>query len=189
MLHLKAQLLALACTLGAAVACSQSNAKSTSASSTDSNAASTADASDDTAQSTLDCTKVFVSADAVGILNDPAKVGNFPLGHGWCTFETAKAGGSIKISGGSDLSSEMPWDDVTKSRDSLQFAALPGVGDRAVRKASDGTEILAKKGNVYCAVELLGIGQAGTESDFTKARGEELAKRLGALCNKYFAAK
>src|SRR5450432_57167 len=193
MLHLKAQLLALACTLGAAVACSQSSAKSASASAPDSSAASAADASDDASddapQSTLDCTKVFVSADAVGILNDAAKVSNFPIGHGWCTFETAKAGGSIKISGGSDGSSELPWDDVTKSRDSVQFTALPGVGDRAVRKASDGTEILAKKGNVYCVVELLGIGQEGTVSDFTKARGEELAKRLGALCNKYFAAK
>jgi len=33
------------------------------------------------------------------------------------------------------------------------------------------------------------MGESSTVSDFTKTRGEELAKRLGALCNKYFAAK
>jgi hypothetical protein len=188
MLHLKAPLLALACTLGAAVACSQSGAKSASAGTSDSSAASAADASDDAPPSTLDCAKVFVSADAVGILNDPAKVSAYPSAPGWCIFETARESGAIKISGGSDFSSEMSWNDVTKSRDSLKYTALPGVGDRAVRKASDGTEILAKKGKVYCAVELPGIGQPDSGKDFTKSRGEELSKKLGALCNKYFAA-
>jgi|GEM_PF-1884202 len=189
MLYLKAQLLALACTLGAAAACSQSNAKSTSASGPDSSAAPAADVSDNEAQSTVDCTKVFVSADAVGILNDPAKVSNYTFRPGSCTFDTAKEGGSIKVYGGSDLTSEMSWNDVTKSRDSVRYVALPGVGERAVRKANDGTELLSKKGSVYCSVVLLGMGESSTVSDFTKTRGEELAKRLGALCNKYFAAK
>ena len=57
MLHLKAPLLALACTLGAAVACSQSSAKSASASGPDSSAAPAADASDNKPQSTVDCTR------------------------------------------------------------------------------------------------------------------------------------
>lgn len=189
MLHFKAQLLALACTLGAVVACSQSSAKSASASTPDSSAASAADASDDAPQSTLDCTKVFVSADAVGILNDPAKVSNYTPRPGSCRFDTAKESGSITVYGGSDMTSEMTWNDVTKSVDSLKYVALPGVGDRAVRKASDGTEIDSKKGKVYCSILLSGIGQYGTNGEFTKSRGEELAKKLGALCNKYFAAK
>jgi hypothetical protein len=58
-----------------------------------------------------------------------------------------------------------------------------------VQLKSNGTEVLAKQGKLYCTVELMGINESGTEGDFTKSRGDELAQKLGALCKKYFAAK
>ena len=185
---LKLELIALACAFGAASACAKSKAESSrNDTSVAAPGADASDASDEDSQAPVDCSKIYTSADAVGILNLPAKVSNDTLWPGSCTFDTANEGGSIKVRPGASI--EMAWDDVTKSRDSVKYAPLAGIGERAVRLASNGTEILAKKGKVYCAVELLGIGQSGTESDFTKTRGEELAKKLGALCGKYFAAK
>lgn len=186
----KLELVVLACALGAASACAKTKAESlkndTSAVAAGADAS---DASDADAQPPVDCSKIYTAADAVGILNLPAKVSNYTIRSGSCSFETANDGGSIKVYAGPDETSEMSWNDVTQSVDSLKYAPLSGVGERAVQLKSKGTEILAKKGKVYCAVELIGIGQSGSESDFTKSRGEELAKKLGALCNKYFAAK
>jgi hypothetical protein len=187
MILMKRELLALACAIGAASACSKSNAAQASGRADTTAASASADDGDGNAQATIACTKVYTAADVAGILNDPATVSEDKLWPGSCSFDTAKYGESIKVRPGSTI--EMSWNDVTQSRDSLRYAPLPGVGERAVRKASDGTEVLAKKGKLYCAIELSGVDQPNTSSDFTKSRGEELAKRLGSLCNKYFAAK
>ncbi len=168
--------LLLACTFGAIAACAPSAAH-----------AQSSKADDDGPP--IDCKKVFAPADAVGILNDPAIVGTYPYRSGSCTFSTAKDGGSIIVYGGPDMTSEMTWNDVTASSDKVKYTALSGVGDQAVRKAKDGAEIESKKGRIYCTVVLPGFAQSGTDKDFTSARGEALAKRLGALCNKYFAMR
>jgi hypothetical protein len=187
MILLKMELLALACAVAASSACSKSNAEPASGRADSTATSASGDDEGGDAQAAVDCTKIYTSGDAVGILNDPAKVSNDKLWPGSCTFDTAKEGGSIAVRAGSTI--EMSWIDVTQSRDSLKYSPLSGVGERAVRKA-DGTEILAKKGKSYCAVELTGMGQSGsgTDSDFTKTRDEELAKKLGQLCSKYFAA-
>jgi hypothetical protein len=182
------ELITLACALAAANACAKSTADS---SKQDTPVAASggdaSDASDDGSPVLVDCGKVFSPGDAVGILNRPANVSDYTMRPGSCTLETANDGGSIRVYG-TDLTAEYSWNDVTKSRDSVKYAPLAGVGERAVWLKSNGTEILAKKGKLYCTVELMGIGQSGSESDFTKSRSEELAKKLGALCNKYFAA-
>ena len=59
---------------------------------------------------------------------------------------------------------------------------LAGVGDKARRRASNGYEIMSVKGGRYCGA------QYSMQSTPPKLSGEELAKGLGALCNKLFAA-
>ena len=53
-------------------------------------------------------------------------------------------------------------------------------------KTTDGSEMLSKKGKIYCSVVVGGLGQT---DDFTSARGVALATKLGALCTKVFAVK
>jgi hypothetical protein len=182
MSRLKAQLMALACVLCVVMAGSKSHPDSASTGSGGSVAASAADPSDTGDVAPLDCNKVFVPGDAAGILTTPAKITNFPNSKRSCWFSTDN-GGSIDVFGDDE---EATWDDVTLSVDRAKYVDLPGVGDRAERKGSDGTVVVSKKGNVYCRVNLEGLN---VRSNYTKTRGEELAKRLGALCNKLFAAK
>lgn len=186
MILLRRELLALACAVVVSSECSKSNAGRASGRADTSSASPSADDADGDAQATIDCAKIYTAGDAAGILHDPATVSDDKLWPGSCSFNTAKDGESIKVRPGFTI--EMSWNDVTQSRDSLKYAPLSGVGERAVRKASDGTEVIAKKGKLFCAVQLSGIDQPTTASDFTKSRGEELAKKLGSLCNKYFAA-
>jgi len=127
---LKLELIALACAFGAASACAKSKAESSrSDTSVASPGADASDASDEDSQAPVDCSKIYTSADAVGILNLPAKVSNDTLWPGSCTFDTANEGGSIKVRPGASI--EMAWDDVTKSRDSVKYAPLAGIGERA----------------------------------------------------------
>jgi hypothetical protein len=179
MLFPKRQWITLACLTFATAACSQS--ASDSATTSGANAVPTSAPADDSATSNaapLDCNKIFTSADAAGILDAPIKLSRNPMSNG-CTFENDRV--AIQVSSGGDFTSEMSWKDVTASPDRANFVDLPGVGDQARRRASNGYEVLSKKGRLYCFA---------SRSSNTTANigGEELAKRLGALCNKVFTA-
>ena len=150
-------------------------------------AVSTSDATDAESEAPLHCSKIFSTGDAAGILNLPGKVSNY-VRPGACIIESADDLGSIIVSAGSGIETEMTWNDVTMSRDRVNYVAILGIGDSAVRLARDGSTIVSKKGKIYCSVQLGGLGQSGYETAFTKSRGEELATKLGALCNKYFSA-
>ena len=99
-----------------------------------------------------------------------------------CALGSVIACSKPRTDSGSDQDSRPVWEVVISSVDRAKDVDQAGAGDRAVRKASDGTEVFSKKGNVYCSVEVLGINRPGNDSDFTKTRGEELSKKLGALC-------
>lgn len=188
MLHPTSRLMALACALCAAIACSKAHTASASTGGADSGAAVASDESDTVDAVPLDCSKVFTPADVAGILKAPAKVTNYTLRTRPCSFDTANEGGSINVYSGSDITNQLTWNDVSKSVNRAKYVPLAGVGDEALRNASDGTEVFARKGSVYCSVVLFGIGQSGTSGDFTATRGEELSKKMGALCSKIFAA-
>lgn len=63
---------------------------------------------------------------------------------------------------------------------------LAGVGDEALYSA-DGTTLIARKGDTSCRVDVVGFDNSDAMDDITKARGEELARKLGVLCDKVFA--
>jgi len=75
--------------------------------------------------------------------------------------------------------------------------AFAGVGDKAVWVDVHDSNIpgmsefdtLAIKGEVICQADLHFKKGAQGDKAITSARGEELAKKLGALCNKSFAAR
>jgi hypothetical protein len=179
MSYLKSPLLALAFACCAAAACSQTASPPASNSGTGSAAASAA-ANDGTADPVkpLDCDKIFTTADVAGILESPVELSRNPVSNG-CNFENERV--AIQIYTGKDFTAEMSWKDVTASADSANFVDLLRVGDQARRRASNGYEVLSRKGNLYCFASR----SSNTE---TSIGAEELAKRLGALCNKVFAA-
>ncbi|OOG56843.1 hypothetical protein B0E48_12215 [Rhodanobacter sp. C03] len=169
-------MLAFACCTTAA--CSQSANHPASNGGTGPVAASAAadDGTSDPVKS-LDCDKLFTTADVAGILESPIELSRNPLSNG-CTFENERV--AIQVWIGKDTTAEMSWNDVTASPDSANFVDLPGVGDQARRRASNGFEVLSRKGKLYC------FASRSSNTD-TNIGAEALAKRLGALCNKVFA--
>jgi hypothetical protein len=170
----------VACSLAVILACSKARAGSQTAS--DSGSAQDGETTASSADSTLDCAKVFAPGDAAGLLTAAAKVTTYTYRSGSCTLETENAG-SVRIYTGTDYTSELTWNDVTKSVHRSKYVALPGVGDEAYRNISDGSEVFARKGALYCTVELFNVKNPATP------HGEELSRKLGALCNKVFAVK
>jgi hypothetical protein len=63
-----------------------------------------------------------------------------------------------------------------------------GLGDTEVH-ARGGTMVVARKGDLVCSVDITGTDNADGMQVITRARDEELAKKLGALCGKVFAAR
>jgi hypothetical protein len=64
---------------------------------------------------------------------------------------------------------------------------LAGVADEALYNP-EGTTLIARKGYTSCRVDVVGYDNANAMDDITKNRGEALARKLGALCNKLFAS-
>jgi hypothetical protein len=185
--NLKFRLLALVCAACAA-ACSKSEAASASSHDAVAATSSAADARSSGAAHAIDCNKVFVPGDVAGILVAPATVStDTQFYKGACMFNTPK-GANINVSVGSDDNAKYYWHDVTATSDSKHYTPMAGVGDSAVWWDAGGATayVYAKKGDKYCRVEL-GI-TGGAEQETASVRGIELAKKLGALCTKAFAA-
>ena len=107
------------------VACKKSHADAASSAGADttSSASHSSDDSDDAKDPPLDCNKVFSPADAAGILSKSATVSAYTPRPRSCRIEVPNGGG-MNIYTGSDFTSEMSWNDVTKSVDSLKYTAL-----------------------------------------------------------------
>ncbi len=184
MSHLIQKMFALACTLCATAACSQAPhaAPTDAASASGTDAVSTIAPAGDHAVSGaagFDCGRVFTPNDAAGILAAPIKMvpDAYPIG---CGFQGPDGSGvSVRI----DSSFEMIWKIVNgRGGDGAKYVDLPGVGDQARRLASNGDEVMSRKGKLYCSADF------SRQSIDANLDGEELARRLGALCNKLFAA-
>ena len=89
------------------------------------------------------------------------------------------------------------YDMMAGNSDGKKGTPYSGVGDKAVwfdvhdSNIPDRNEFntVSLKGDMLCTVELhFKKGPLGDKA-ITPARGEELAKKLGALCNKSFAAR
>lgn len=181
MLRWTKRLAAIACALGAASACT-SRTKADATVSADTASAAVSDGGDTSLAAPLDCNKVFSPADAAGLLKAPVTLTAIDQTSGWCNF-TNEAVSDITVRTGSNEDMEAMWNAATVSSDRVKYVPLPGVGDQAVRKASDGAEVDSRSGKLYCVVSIAGI------DDYKRLSAEELAKRLGALCAKVFAAR
>jgi hypothetical protein len=88
------------------------------------------------------------------------------------------------------------YQNLTSFRDP-KGAPLPGVGDKAMWfdvhdsnvPGMNELDTLSIKGETLCLADLHFRKGAQGDKAITPARGEELAKKLGALCNKSFAAR
>lgn len=181
------RLVALACAACVA-ACAKSEAASSSSHDAGAATSSAADGQNSGGAHGIDCKKVFAPSDVAGILIAPTTVStDTKFYRGACMFDTPK-GANINVSVGSDDNATYYWHDVTATSDSKHYTAMSGVGDSAVWWDASGATafVYAKKGDKYCRVEL-GI-TGGAEQETASVRGIELAKKLGALCTKAFAA-
>jgi hypothetical protein len=68
------------------------------------------------------------------------------------------------------------------------MSPLAGIGDSALQ-GRGGTQIVARKKDLVCSVDITGTDNADGMTAITTDRGEALAKKLGVLCAKVFAAR
>jgi hypothetical protein len=97
-----------------------------------------------------------------------------------CTFKTAGYT-SVQVTSRPSLghASVQEWVDGTVS---LPASPLSGVGDRAMWQA-DMHEVIAEKNNALCDIRVMG------SSDLKDPSPATMQKKIGALCNKIFAAR
>ncbi|HWF86759.1 MAG TPA: hypothetical protein VG222_17995 [Vicinamibacterales bacterium] len=126
---------------------------------------------------------MITAADVAGILTAPAtrKPGADPAS---CMYQTqTKANVTINVAKGDEVKGA--WTLATTYNATKN--PLASVGDEALYNPQ-GTTLIARKGETSCRVDAVGYDNANAMDDITKDRGEALARKLGALCNKLFAA-
>lgn len=127
----------------------------------------------------IDCNKVFSPADVADLMPGVATVSLYPGGDNACVFKWPDTS-LIQVSGDGDMESAL-WTDPEVNQRDKYYTRVSGIGDEAFFKPSgSGGQMYVKKGSRYC-----GIVAAIDQHQFTQ---EALARRLGALCDKYFAA-
>ncbi|MES2402915.1 MAG: DUF3558 family protein [Pseudomonadota bacterium] len=129
---------------------------------------------------------VITAADVAGILVTPAtrKDGANP---GACMYETATRG-QVTINVAQGDGANFWWSLATTSQGAN--VPLAGVGDKALYNAfAGGRPLIARKSDMTCFVDVVGYDNSGAMDSITKDRGETLARKLGALCNKLFATR
>ena len=124
---------------------------------------------------------VITVADVAGIFTAPAHRRLDYWGKDKCIYNSG-SGAALTIGTLKDDDRKSAWDIYRKL-----MVPLAGLGDDALQNP-DGATIMAAKGDIDCTAELRGIGDSSAEATITTDRGESLAKKLGALCNKVFAA-
>jgi hypothetical protein len=131
------------------------------------------------------CDKEIAPADVADILT--ASVTRQPgYNPQSCSYHAA-AGATVTISLASGDEGKFAWD-VASNPANGRMQALPATGDSALQ-GRDGTLVVARKGDLVCSIDITGTDSAEGMNVVTKARGEELAKKLAALCGKVFAAR
>ena len=132
------------------------------------------------------CEKNIAPADVVDIITAPVtKQPGF--GPQSCSYHAA-AGATVTISLSNGDDGKFTWSTMSNPANTGTLSPLAGLGDAALH-ARGGTVVIAHKGDLVCSVDITGTDNADGMKVITKARGEELAKKLGALCGKVFAAR
>ena len=132
------------------------------------------------------CANDIGQADVAGILIAPVvKQGN-RLNPQSCSYHAA-AGATVTISLASGDEGKFAWDFAANPSNG-RMDALVGVGDGALQ-GRGGTVVVARKGDLVCSVDVTGTDNADGMTAITPDRGDALAKKLGALCAKVFAAR
>ncbi|HWG09937.1 MAG TPA: hypothetical protein VN693_00350 [Rhodanobacteraceae bacterium] len=169
------------CALGA---CSQSAVPSQTGT-TMSAASAAAPTSDSGNKASGNPCDVITAADVAGILVTPATRKDGP-NPGACMYETATKG-QVTINVAQGDSANFWWSLATTS----QGANIPlaGVGDKALYNAfAGGRPLIVRKSDMTCFVDVVGYDNSNAMDSITRDRGETLARKLGALCTKIFAA-
>ena len=128
---------------------------------------------------------VITPADVAGVFTVPAKAAATAAltpEYKNCQYRTPSAFVDVVVSQ-MDSGNDMPWRTATTY--SHIDVPLAGIGDAAMRN-TNGTKLAARKGNMFCGMQLSGYDSP--DSTVTGDRGEALARKLGALCNKVFAS-
>lgn len=136
--------------------------------------------------------------DAADLINVPVSINHYSM-------SATQPGEGCELGAGQSFSAFI--DIAVKKPPSPYFAnmmqlggphqSLPGVGDEAVSYPSadsnipDAREIrvMARKGDWVCDAELIHKNGAAGDKVLVSSSDDENAKKLGALCNKLFAAK
>jgi hypothetical protein len=170
--------------LCALTACSKgaSNTRSSAVGEPASAAAQTTAASGGNAQ-VNPCDRAIAAADVAGILVAPATRDSGP-DPDTCVFRTqTRANVTISVAKGD--AAKFAWTLATTYNGTKN--PLAGVGDEALFNPN-GTTLIARKGDTSCRLDVVGYDNANAMDDITKDRGETLARKLGGVCNKVFAA-
>jgi hypothetical protein len=104
-----------------------------------------------------------------------------------CSYHAA-AGATVTINLSQGKDAKSIWAMMSNPANTGTLLPLAGIGDTALH-ARGGTLVIARKGDLFCNVDITGTDNADGMRVITRARGEELAKKLGALCGKVFAAR
>ena len=123
----------------------------------------------------IDCGKIFSPADVAGILKGHITISVYSMRDNACHFESAD-GSTFNLYSGDGFTDEIEWKEAVANRNG-DFKPLAGVGDQAFYRGN--RELMSKKADYFCAIS----GSGGNPPS------EGLASKLGALCNKVFAAR
>ena len=132
------------------------------------------------------CEKDIGPADVADLITAPV-VKRPGLAPESCSYH-AQAGATVSISLSRGDEGKNLWSMMSNPANVGTTTPLAGVGDVALHSHS-GTAVLARRGDLVCSVDITGTDNADGMKVVTNARGEELARKLGALCAKVFAAR
>jgi hypothetical protein len=126
---------------------------------------------------------VITAADVASVLTAPAtrKPG---VDAASCMYQTSTHA-TVRISAAKGDNEKGAWMIATTYNATKN--PLAGVADEALYNP-DATTLIARKGDTSCRVDVVGYDNASAMDDITKDRGGALARKLGALCKKFFAA-
>ena len=131
------------------------------------------------------CEKDVTPSDIADIITAPVIKQAAVLNPQSCSYHAA-AGATLTISLAQGADGKTLWDVLATNAGA--WSPLSGVGDSAMH-AREGTLVLARSGELVCDVDISGTDNADGMQVITKARGEDLADKLAALCGKVFASR
>ncbi|MEO7051122.1 MAG: hypothetical protein ABI128_05605 [Rhodanobacter sp.] len=187
MSHLQLRWIALAIALCATTACSQTDSPSAAQTNAGSIASTQPQASSSSdSDRPIDCSKILSSSDVSDLLTAQVTMKKTGADNNDCDF-TVASGASITVAFATGSDGKFRW--KTASDPTLAMVPMQGLGDKAMRRImGEGVDVVATKGDLLCWVTMLGTNSASDTANITKLRGDALATRLGALCNKGFVA-